>query len=81
MIVADMEQQAPIMKSDILVEYGPVAIAGATSYFPVRSVSLQVEWERGTGFVQTSLNDVAFSRYHRFGTESRMLTGVDGETP
>jgi hypothetical protein len=81
MIVADMEPQAPILKSDILVEYGPVAIGGEISHCPVRSVSLQVEWERGTGFVQTSLNDVAFSRYHMFGTESRMLTGVDGETP
>ena len=81
MIVADMEPQAPILKSGILVEYGPVAIGGETSYCPVRSVSLQVEWEPGTGFVQSSLNDVAFSRYHKFGTESRMLTGVDGETP
>jgi hypothetical protein len=81
MIVADMEPQAPILQSAILVEYGPLAIAGTSYYCPVRSVSLQVEWERGTGFVQTSLNDVAFSRYHMFGTESRVLTGVDGERP
>lgn len=80
-IVADMEPLAPILKSDILVEYGVVTIGGATSYCPIRSVSVQVEWERGTGFVQTSLNDAAFSRYHMFGTESRILTGVDGDTP
>jgi hypothetical protein len=80
-IVADMEPQAPILKSGVLVEYGPVAIGGETTYCPVRSVSMQVEWERETGFVQSSLNDVAFSRYHKFGSESRMLTGVDGETP
>jgi hypothetical protein len=80
-IVADMEASAPILKSDILVDYEPIVIAGTTYFCPVRSVSLQVEWERGTGFVQTSLNDVAFSKYHRFGTESRVLTGGDGETP
>lgn len=80
-IVADMETQAPILKSGILVEYGPVAIGGATPYCPARSVSLQVEWEQGTGFEQTSLNDVAFSHYHMFGSESRVLTGVEGETP
>jgi hypothetical protein len=81
MIVAEMEAQAPILQSSILVEYGPVAITGVTSYCPVRSVSLQVEWERGTGFVQTSLNDVTFSRYRMFGTESRILIGNEGETP
>ena len=80
-IVAEMEEGAPILKSDILVEYEPVSIAGRSYFCPVRSVSLQIEWERGTGFMQTSLNDVAFTGYHMFGTESRVLTGVDGETP
>jgi len=81
MIVADMESLAPILKSGILVEYGPVLIGGSTSYCPVRSVSMQVEWEYGTELMQTSLNEVSFSKYHKFGTESRVLTGNDGETP
>jgi len=78
-IVADMEPSAPILKSGILVDYQPVVIAGTTYFCPVRSVSLQVEWERGTGSLQTSLNDVAFSRYHMLGSESRVLTGDEGE--
>jgi hypothetical protein len=80
-IMADMDPSAPIRKSSKLVEYGPVSAGSGAVYCPVRSVSLQVESERGTGFVETSLNDVTFSGYHMFGSESRVLTGSEGETP
>lgn len=80
-IVADMEPDVPIRKSGILVEYGQVSIAGIPYVCPVRSVSLVVEWERGSRVRRTSLNDVVFSRYRRFGAESRMVIEDAVDTP
>jgi hypothetical protein len=80
-IVADMGAEDPIRKSSIEVEYGPVVLGGKSYICPLRSVSMQVEWERGTAAFRTSLNDATFSDYHRFGAESRVLTGEEGEVP
>jgi hypothetical protein len=53
---ADLKPSDPIMRSDILVEYGPVEIGGRTYICPVKSVSITL------APVQTS-NTVAMSRY------------------
>jgi VWFA-related protein len=41
-IQADLRADDPIRRSDILVEYGPVRIAGKTYICPLRSISLSV---------------------------------------
>lgn len=53
---ADLKATDPIMRSDILVEYGPVEIGGKTYICPVKSVSITL------APAQTS-NAAAMSRY------------------
>jgi hypothetical protein len=83
-----MEAEIPatelVTHASIQVEYSPVEIAGKTYICPVRSVSILMAhtaqqtgaYSRSNykGAVKTFLNDVAFSQYRRFGTESRILT-------
>lgn len=84
----NLHPNLPILRSDILVEYGPVEIAGNTRICLVRSVSLvrartifeMREWGesfRIYGPYETMLDDVAFKDYHMFRGETRILTGVD----
>jgi VWFA-related protein len=84
----DRDPEAPIIRSALMVEYGRVEIAGSPYICPLRSVSLSRgrtlrelhEW--GMNFIvyapfETMLNDFTFGEYHKFGSESRMLTGFD----
>ena len=95
-IQADPEPGNPIVKSAVLVEYGPVTIAGKTYICPLKSVTIEVVYPGCTvGSVvacgtiassralttQTSLNDVNFSQYHVFRAESRILTGDNTPRP
>ena len=87
---ADLTAIPPLVRSDIMVEYGPVDIGGKTYICPVRSVSL---WrgrsiiplqgsngKRGTfGLYVTALNDMTFDNYHIFRSESRILPGFKPE--
>jgi len=84
-VVADLKSTTPLVRSDIMIEYGPVEIGGKTYICPVRSVSISrgrsvtplTEWDetfRTYGPYATMLNDVAFERYHMFRAKSRMLT-------
>lgn len=85
---ADLKSTTPLVRSDILIEYGPVEIGGKTYICPVRSVSISRsrsvvmlnEWDGGFrtyGPYATMLDDISFSDYHMFGTESRMLPSSD----
>lgn len=83
---ADLTAIPPLVRSDIMVEYGPVDIGGKTYICPVRSVSL---WrgrsvtprpgsngKLGTfGPYVSALNDMTFDNYHIFRSESRILPG------
>jgi hypothetical protein len=83
-----MEAEIPatelVSKAGIQVEYSPVEIAGKSYVCPVRSISvLMAHTAQQTGAyarsnyrgaAKTFLNDVAFSQYRRFGTESRILS-------
>ena len=84
-LVADLKSTTPLVRSDIMIEYGPVEIGGKTYICPVRSVSISrgrsvtplTEWDetfRTFGPYATMLNDVAFERYHMFRAKSRVLT-------
>jgi hypothetical protein len=78
-ILADMAAADPVRKSGILVDYGRVEIGGGMYVCPTRSVSLLVASKEGAGVQETTLNDTIYSEYHRFGTESRILTDVPEE--
>ena len=83
---ADLEPRLPLIRSDILVEYGPVVMGGNRYFCPVRSVSISRNrrvWEldefgmvfKVYGPFKTVLNDVKFDNYHLFRSESRILPG------
>lgn len=85
-VQADLMPRSPLMRADILVEYGPVAIGGQTYVCPLRSVAITRkrtvmalhEWGetlRVFGPFITLLSDTAFDDYHKFGSESRILPG------
>jgi VWFA-related protein len=89
-VIADLKPALPVLRSDIMVEYAPVEIGGISFICPVRSVSIvrahkmsgmQV-WEEGLeafGAQMTMLNDVVFTQYHRFSSESTIRTGYTAE--
>jgi VWFA-related protein len=83
-VVADREPSLPIVRGDIMVEYGPVEIGGKTYICPVRSVSVavgrsaiveqkQIKGSSTPGAETILLNDVGFGNYHVFRSESRIL--------
>jgi hypothetical protein len=87
---ADQPFGSPILRSDIMVQYGPVEIGGKIYTCPVRSVSISLDaagltvglgpFDRPATPGIPLLNDVTFGDYHLFRSESRILTG-DLSTP
>ena len=82
-LIAEMPPPYQAMETAILVEYAPVTI-GAQSYFcPVRGVAFSKVPVAQAGAVQdatelpvqTQVNDVAFTHYHLFRSNARILTG------
>ena len=75
----------PIVRADLVVEYGRVELDGKTYICPLKGVALstasearsmsrgQTEDERRP--LRTSLNDVSFEQYHLYGASTRMLPG------
>jgi hypothetical protein len=47
-VEADLAKADPIVKADMMVEYGPVEIGGATYICPVKSVSISLAQEQDT---------------------------------
>jgi hypothetical protein len=80
-IIADMAPEDEVVTSEIMVDYSPVEIGGRSVTCPLRSVSISAARISDTGTRQTLLNDVSFSRYHLFRSESRLLVGNEGTTP
>jgi VWFA-related protein len=87
-IEGDLNPRLPILRSSILVEYGPVAIGGTSRNCLLRSASIArirtifnlYEWGeslRVYGPYETMLDDVAFREYHMFRGETRVLPGYD----
>jgi hypothetical protein len=81
-VEADLKPPYETMKTAILVEYAPVEIGAQTYICPVRGVAYAktpvqnaVAGSDGTVTVQTQLNDVAFTHYHLFRTEARIVEG------
>lgn len=71
----------PLSLANMAVEYGPVEIGGKPYVCPVHAVAmsrgrtlLTSKGEMRFGPVRTYLNDMTFTGYHVFRSESRMLT-------
>lgn len=82
-LIADMKSTTPLARSDIVIEYGAVEIGRKMYTCPTRSLSISrgrsvislTEWNdsfKTYGPYATMLNDVDFSRYHIFRTESHI---------
>jgi VWFA-related protein len=89
-LMADLKSTTPLVRSDIMIEYGPVEIGGKTYICPLKSVSISrgrsvtllAEWDesfRTYGPYATMLNDITFGSYHVFRAESRLLTDTNPE--
>ena len=66
---ADPEPSLPLLRADIVVEYGPVELGGKTYICPLKSVALSAKWNRWW------LNDVAFEQYHLYQANAQLLPG------
>ena len=76
---ADLTRGAPFRRAAILVEYGPVDIAGTTFTCPVRSIAVSMPLDdpdtiNGDG-PKEWLNETHFTHYHRFASTTRILAG------
>ena len=91
-INADLDEErdpdVPLIRSQLMVEYGPVELGGETYICPGRSVAISRgrservlnEWGMVFslyGYFETMINDVAFGGYHKFGGEARILPGFE----
>jgi VWFA-related protein len=91
-INADLDEErdpdVPLIRSQIMVEYGPEELGGKTYICPRRSVevsrgrSVRVLHDWGMVFslysyFETMINDVTFGGYHKFGSEARILPGFE----
>jgi hypothetical protein len=82
----DQDPLMPVKKTSMMLEYGPTEIGGKQYMCPLRSVVIMRSrtaralslWDDNLEIYtpyETRLNDVAYSHYHKFGSESRMLPG------
>jgi VWFA-related protein len=89
-INADLDEErdpdVPLIRSQVMVEYGPVELGGKTYICPQRSVEVSRgrserefhEWGmifNLYSYFETMINDVTFGGYHKFGSEARILPG------
>ena len=84
--VADMVPPHQAMRAAITVEYAPVNIGGRNYMCPVRAVAYSKIQIPSTGSadadswpVQTGLNDIAFTHYHEFGSEAKVVPGAGAD--
>jgi VWFA-related protein len=91
-INADLDEErdpeVPLIRSQIVVEYGPEELGGKTYICPQRSVEVSRgrserqlhEWGMAFSlysYFETMINDVTFGGYHKFGSEARILPGFE----
>lgn len=90
-MLADLKPTGPVRNADILVEYGPVEIAGVTYICPLRSIARSLarpfdvfrdvygSSQRGRALMDFQLSDIAFRDYHLFRSEVRVLGEADAD--
>lgn len=78
----------PVRATGMMVEYGPVRIGGKAYICPERSVvTTRTRFVKPLNFwgqdstvyspYETMMDDIVFSDYHKFGSESRILPGFE----
>jgi hypothetical protein len=84
-LIAAPRPDSPVVRGDLLVEYGPVEIGGNTYTCPLRSVAISLARsvdllhdvykfpQANQMAFQFELNDVGYSQYHLFHAEMRVL--------
>lgn len=91
-INADLDEErdpdVPLIRSQVMVEYGPEELGGKAYICPQRSVEISRgrserelhEWGMVFSvysYFETMINDVTFGGYHKFGSEVRILPGFE----
>ena len=91
-INADLDEErdpdVPLIRSQIVVEYGPEELGGKNYICPQRSVEVSRgrterelhEWGMVFSvysYFETMINDMTFGGYHKFGSEARILSGFE----
>jgi hypothetical protein len=87
-LVADLKSGEPVIKANLMVEYGPVELGGKTYMCPVKSVALSLDHviyrtaisaaAAALGAPQLRVNDVLFMQYHLFRGDVRIVDGAGG---
>jgi hypothetical protein len=85
-IVARVSGTGFVSESSVMVEFGPAQIAGVAYICPLRGVTIAKYFDpyeynrqdRPPTAYRTSINDVSFSEFHVFRSESRVLPAADG---
>jgi VWFA-related protein len=86
---ADLKPTDPLIRADIMVQYGPVELGGKPYICPAKSVSISQAQaadanmalsrvQFSPGHLQTLLNDVAFVQYHLFHADAHLMTAAEG---
>jgi hypothetical protein len=80
-IVPDFVPPYELVTEGMMVEYGPVGLGGSSYICPLKGVALAVmpmsDPTSNAYPLQTQLNDVAFTDYHLFRSESRIVPAQD----
>ncbi len=85
-IVASTSGNGFVSESSVMVEFGPAQIAGVSYICPLRGVTIAKYFDpfeynrqdRAPTPYRTSINDISFTDFHVFRSESRVLTGANG---
>jgi hypothetical protein len=84
----ERDPEVPLIRSQIMVEYGPEELGGKNYICPQRSVEVSRgrterelhEWGMVFSvysYFETMVNDMTFGGYHKFGSEARILSGFE----
>ena len=91
-INADLDEErdpdVPLIRSQIMVEYGPEQLGGKTYICPrhavevsrARTVRQLHQWGMVFSvysYFETMINDMSFGGFHKFGSEARILSGFE----
>ncbi len=87
-LILELKPEDPIQQGAMMVEYGPVTIGDNSYLCPVRSITASTSspgYDNGAvsqvkELPLVQVNEVAFTDYHRFGSEATLLTDVASGT-
>ncbi len=95
-VKAELDKDAPIAQSGIVVEYGEVEVGGKSYFLPQKAISTTVgpfnhvtNWTQTNydvfktvdKFIVTAVNDMRFEKYQVFKGELRIVPEAVGEPP